>query len=62
MKIKVHNPTDVIVNGKTKTLKAGEHEGLPEDVVKKLLKTRAGFEVKETTATAKAAKKTSDAA
>lgn len=45
MNVKTTHPVDVVINGKIKTLKPGEHE-LPESAAYKLLKTGAARECK----------------
>ena len=51
MKIKVHSPSDAIVNGKVKKLTVGEHD-LPESAARKLVKNGvANFIVVEAAAT-----------
>tara|TARA_R110001606_G_scaffold71219_1_gene162902 strand:- start:648 stop:839 length:192 start_codon:yes stop_codon:yes gene_type:complete len=50
MKIKVHSPSDAIVNGKVKNLIVGEHD-LPESAARKLVKNGVANFVVESTAT-----------
>ncbi|MGO2354061.1 MAG: hypothetical protein ACTH58_04935 [Marinomonas foliarum] len=50
MKVKVHSPSDAIVNGKVKKLTAGEHD-LPESAARKLVKNGVANFVVESTAT-----------
>lgn len=50
MKVKVHSPSDAIVNGKVKKLTAGEHD-LPESAARKLVKNGVASFVVESTAT-----------
>jgi hypothetical protein len=50
MKVKVHSPSDAIVNGKVKKLTVGEHD-LPESAARKLVKNGVANFVVESTAT-----------
>jgi hypothetical protein len=50
MKVKVHSPSDAIVDGKVKKLPAGEHD-LPESAARKLVKNGVANFVVESTAT-----------
>lgn len=50
MKVKIHSPSDAIVDGKVKKLPAGEHD-LPESAARKLVKNGVANFVVESTAT-----------